>query len=166
MIPEIKKILYATDLSENARHAFGYAVSLANRYGAGITVMHVVEELSSFARSMVEEILGEKRWADRIKEKEAEVITDLKNRLDEFCKAVRHEQPSCPFVIDKIVVLTGHPVDQISHYANEMNADVIIMGTRGKGGLADVTLGSTSRRLLKRGTPPVMVIRLPQVVNK
>ncbi len=69
-------------------------------------------------------------------------------------------------MIDKIVVLTGHPVDPISHYANEMNADVIIMGTRGKGGLADVTLGSTSRRLLKRGTPPVMVIRLPQVVNK
>jgi nucleotide-binding universal stress UspA family protein len=59
MIPEIKKILYATDLSENARHAFGYAVSLANRYDAGITVLHVVEELSSFARSMVEEILGE-----------------------------------------------------------------------------------------------------------
>ncbi len=65
MIPEIKKILYATDLSENARHAFGYAVSLANRYGGGIIVLHVVEELSSFARSMVEEILGEKRWAVR-----------------------------------------------------------------------------------------------------
>jgi nucleotide-binding universal stress UspA family protein len=59
MTPVIKKILYATDLSENARHAFGYAVSLANRYDAGIIVLHVVEELSSFARSMVEEILGE-----------------------------------------------------------------------------------------------------------
>jgi len=42
MLPEIRKILYATDLSENARHAFGYAVSLANRYGAGITIMHVL----------------------------------------------------------------------------------------------------------------------------
>ena len=53
MIPEIKNILYATDLSENARYAFGYAVSLANRCDAKITVLHVVEELSSFARSMV-----------------------------------------------------------------------------------------------------------------
>ena len=162
MIPEIKKILYATDLSENARYAFGYAVSLANRYGAGITVLHVVEELSSFARSMVEEILGEKRWAERIKDKEAEVVTDLRNRLDEFCKEVRHEQPDCPFVIDKIVVLTGHPVDQIAHYSKKMDADVIVMGSRGKGGLADVTLGSTSRRVLKRGITPVMVIRLPK----
>ena len=32
---QIKKILYATDLSESARHAFSYAVSLANMYGAG-----------------------------------------------------------------------------------------------------------------------------------
>ena len=165
MIPEIKKILYATDLSENARYAFGYAVSLASRYDAKITVLHVVEELSSFARSMVEEILGEKRWADRIKEKETKVIAELKTRLDEFCKEVCHEQPGCPFVIEKTVVVTGHPVDQISRYAKEMDADVIVMGSRGKGGLADVTLGSTSRRVLKRGITPVMVIRLPKGQN-
>ncbi len=165
MIPEIKNILYATDLSENARYAFGYAVSLANRYDAGITILHVVEELSSFARSMVEEILGEKRWADRIKAKEAEVIAGLKARLDKFCKEVRHEQPNCPFVIDRTVVVTGHPVDQISQYAKDMDADVIIMGSRGRGGLADVTLGSTSRRLLKRSDMPVMVIRLPKAKN-
>lgn len=162
MIPEIKKILYATDLSENARFAFGYAVSLANRYDARITVMHVVEELSSFARSMVEEILGEKRWAERIKDKEAEVIKDIKTRLDEFCKEVRDEQPACPFVIDNILVVTGHPVDQICRKAGKMNADLIVMGSRGRGGLADVTLGSTSRRVLKRGGTPVMVIRLPR----
>ena len=119
MVPEIKKIVYATDLSENARYAFGYAVSLANRYDARITVLHVVEELSSFARSMVEEILGEKRWAERIKEKEAEIIKSLKTRLDEFCNGVREKQPDCPFVIDKILVVTGHPVDQICRHAKK-----------------------------------------------
>jgi hypothetical protein len=41
---QIKKILYATDLSENAVHAFSYAVSLANMYGAGITILHVLAE--------------------------------------------------------------------------------------------------------------------------
>jgi len=47
-------------------------------------------------------------------------------------------------------------------YAEEMDADLIVMGSRGKGGLADVTLGSTSRRVLKRGITPVMVIRFPK----
>ncbi len=46
MLPDIKRILYATDLSENARHAFGYAASLANRYGAKIIVLHVIEDFS------------------------------------------------------------------------------------------------------------------------
>jgi nucleotide-binding universal stress UspA family protein len=36
---DIKRILYATDLSESARHAFAYAVSLANLYGASITLL-------------------------------------------------------------------------------------------------------------------------------
>ncbi len=41
---QIKKILYATDLSETAVHAFSYAVSLANIYGASITILHVLAE--------------------------------------------------------------------------------------------------------------------------
>jgi len=42
---QIKKILYATDLSESAVHAFPYAVSLANINGASMTILHVFAEL-------------------------------------------------------------------------------------------------------------------------
>ena len=162
MIPEIKKILYPTDLSENARYAFGFAVSLANRYDAKITVLHVMDEISSFARSMVEEIVGEKRWTETIKEKETEVLSSLKTRLEEFCTDVLREEPACPFMVDKTIVVSGHPVDQIVRYTAELEVDLVIMGSRGKGGLADVTLGSTSRRVIKRCTKPVLVVRLPE----
>jgi len=47
---QIKKILYATDLSETAVHAFSYAVSLANMYGAGITILHVLTEFPAEER--------------------------------------------------------------------------------------------------------------------
>ena len=160
MIPDIKKILYATDLSENARHAFGYAVTLANRHDARITVLHVVEELSSFARSMVADMMGENRLAEAKKKKEKEIISDLTDRLVEFCTEVRHEQPSCPFVVDNTIVVTGHPVDKIVQQAQEMDADLIVMGSHGRGGIADVTLGSTSRRVLRRCAMPVLVVRL------
>jgi len=162
MIPDIKRILYATDLSENARYAFGYAVSLANRHNAKITVLHVVEELSSFAQSMVADMMGEKRLADIKTGKEKEVISELKIRLEEFCDNVRHEQPSCPFVVDNTIVVTGHPVDQIVHQAAEMDADLIVVGSHGRGGLADVTMGSTSRRVLRRCAMPVLVVRLQE----
>jgi len=162
MIPDIKRILYATDLSENARYAFGYAVSIANRHDAKITVLHVVEELSSFAQSMVADILGEKRLADIKMEKEKEVISDLKTRLVEFCNDVSREQPNCPFVVDDTIVVTGHPVDQIVQQADVIDADLIIIGSHGGGGLADVTLGSTSRRVLRRCVRPVLVVRLQE----
>ena len=50
MLPNIKMILYATDLSESARHAFGYAASLADRYGAKIVILHVIEDFSPAQR--------------------------------------------------------------------------------------------------------------------
>lgn len=62
MIPDIKKILYATDLSENARYALGYAAALANRFDAQITVLHVAEELSQNAS----ENLGKARRKQKI----------------------------------------------------------------------------------------------------
>jgi nucleotide-binding universal stress UspA family protein len=166
MIPDIKKILYATDLSENARHAFGYAVSLANRHDAKITVLHVVEELSPFARSMVEDILGEKRWAELRKERKAEVISDLQLRLDKFLSEVRRNRPDYPFAIDKTIVVTGHPVDQIIRHAEEKDVDLVVIGSRGKGGLADVTMGTTSRRVVRRCKVPVLVVRLPETENR
>jgi nucleotide-binding universal stress UspA family protein len=98
--------------------------------------------------------------ADIKTEKEKEVILELKIRLEEFCDNVRHEQPSCPFVVDNTIVVTGHPVDQIVHQAEEMDADLIVIGSHGRGGLADVTLGSTSRRVLRRCAMPVLVVRL------
>lgn len=45
----IKKTLYATDLSDNARHVFAYAVSLAIKYSASITMLHVAHEVPGFA---------------------------------------------------------------------------------------------------------------------
>lgn len=46
MIPEFRRMLYTTDLSAHARHAFGYASSLVHRYGARITILHVLEQIS------------------------------------------------------------------------------------------------------------------------
>ena len=70
----VKKILYATDLSDTGRHAFAYAASLANLYGADLTVFHVLEEgpeldkrLAGYiSEEMWEEIkqgISAKRWS-------------------------------------------------------------------------------------------------------
>ena len=45
MLPKIKKILYATDLSEGAKSAFFWAMSLAEQYDASISVIHIIPNL-------------------------------------------------------------------------------------------------------------------------
>ncbi|RPH39313.1 MAG: hypothetical protein EHM87_24285 [Burkholderiales bacterium] len=65
MLPkvEIRKILYTTDLSESARHAFAYAASLANLYGAGITILHVLTDDPVMSMGIISYI-GEKQWEE------------------------------------------------------------------------------------------------------
>ena len=84
MIPEINKILYTTDLSKNARYAFGYATSLANSYGAGITIFHVLEDRSAYQDSLVINIIGGKRWNELRKNNEQVVLDTIKERLEKF----------------------------------------------------------------------------------
>jgi nucleotide-binding universal stress UspA family protein len=49
MIPKIKKILYATDLSKNSSYAFLYAIDMAKRHDAKIIILHAVEPLPPYA---------------------------------------------------------------------------------------------------------------------
>jgi nucleotide-binding universal stress UspA family protein len=163
MVPEIKRILYATDLSDNARYAFGYAASIANRYGAGVVILHVLEELSPSAMGMVTGIVGREHWEEMRKEKQDQVIHTIKRRLEDFCEEVGEELPSCPFIVDDILVEVGNPVETILKKLEETNSDLVLMGSRGQGFLAGAVLGSTSRRVLRRCKKPVMIVRLPEI---
>ena len=162
MIPEIKKIFYATDLSENARHSFGYAASLANSYGAGITMLHVLEDVSAYQDSLVINVIGEQKWDELRKNKEQVVLDTIRERLEKFCEDVSHELPACPFITDDIIVKIGNPVEEILREVDASGCDIVVMGTRGHGIMADAMMGSTSRRVLRRCKKPVLVVRLPE----
>jgi len=162
MIPEIKNILFTTDLSENARHAFGYAVSLANRYGAGITFLHVLETSSGYRDSLMINVLGEEKWEELIKENKQKLLEKAEERVKSFCDEVSAQIPACPFITDQIIIKIGIPVEEILKQVKETACDLVVMGAHGHGTLADKLMGSTSRRVLRRCQKPVLVVRLPK----
>jgi nucleotide-binding universal stress UspA family protein len=162
IIPEINKILYSTDLSPNARFAFSYAASLANRYDAGVTIFHVLEDLSPTSDSLVINIIGQEKWNELRNRNEKEVLDTIKARLAKFCEDVQTELPSCPFITDNIIVKIGNPVDEILQEIENNDFDLVVMGAHGQGALADALMGSTSRRVLRRCKKPVLVVRLPE----
>jgi nucleotide-binding universal stress UspA family protein len=87
-IPEIKRILYVTDLSENSRYAYAYAASIANRYGAGVTILHVLETMSHSAAAQISAYIGEEEWEEIKARNKNEVMDTIKTRLENFCAEV------------------------------------------------------------------------------
>lgn len=163
MIPEIKKILCATDLSANARYSFGYAASLANRYGAGITIIHVLEpENPGGYAYYLSSYMADEKWEDIKKKQEEEAIIAIKTRLVQFSEEVAREHTSCLFNIDKIIVIRGNPVEKILLYTESGDFDMVVMGSRGHGTFVDAMMGSTARRVLRRCEIPVLAVRLPK----
>lgn len=124
--------------------------------------MHVLEELSPNAITLVEDVLGEERWKDIRKKNEDQVIQSIKDRIEKLCDEMEQKLPECSFIIDSVIVEIGHPVDRIIRQAKKNNCDMIVMGSRGQGVLKGAMLGSTSRRVLRRSEIPVLVIRLPK----
>jgi nucleotide-binding universal stress UspA family protein len=169
---EVKKILYATDLSENARYAFAYAVSLADLYNAAITFIHVLPEVPDLLDKSVIGYISEDRW-EEIKSQNVDEAREaligkrrdhlvVRDALYQFSENVKASHEGDGFVTDDIIVERGNPVEQILKQAEERNCDLIVMGTHGQGKLADAMMGSTARRVLRRSKKPVLVVRLPE----
>jgi nucleotide-binding universal stress UspA family protein len=169
---DVKKILYATDLSENARFAYAYAVSLADLYGAKIVLLHVLPEGSELMDKHIIGYIDPDKWeeikAQHFDEAREALIGKRRNHLavrdvlHHFSeKSMETEEGESPRS-DEIIVERGNPVEEIINQAKKLNCDLIVMGTHGHGTLADAMIGSTARRVVRRSTIPVLVVRLPE----
>ena len=156
MIPQIKKILFATDLSKNSAYAFFYAVHMARRDEAKIVILHAVEPLPHMAVTFGDfsHQVGKDRWDETVK-KFKERIQDVSVKVD-----ARTGIPSVDLVSD-IHIRPGNPVEEILRVADEEDCDVIVLGTHGKGFLKQTLLWSVSSSVLIRTQKPVFVIPLP-----
>ena len=113
---------------------------------------------------IVSEIVGKERLTDLKKRNEEKIITSIRKRIEDVCNEISQSQPECPFIVQNIIVKTGHPVDLIIHYAEKKDCDMVVIGSHGHGIFSEAMLGSTSRRVLRRCTKPVLVVRLPESV--
>jgi nucleotide-binding universal stress UspA family protein len=161
MIPQIKKILYATDLSKNSVYAYRYAMNMAEKYNAEIVILHVIEPIPPQVKHYVSIYVDEAKWEEKIKTEQETAINQIKKRLQEFCKRESQDDPRCLLLVSKILVQPGHPVEEILQAAEEEACEVIILGTHGKGFLKQTFLGSVARSVLDRSRRPVFIIPLP-----
>ncbi|UCD34914.1 MAG: universal stress protein [Nitrospiraceae bacterium] len=168
---EYRKILYTTDLSESGRYAFHHAASLANRYGAELTVLHIVEGGAELDRRLFGYV-DEKLW-EEIKTRNLQEARDIlirrkrdnaaiKECIGQFCDEVQAATPDHPALAYGIDVKIGDPVNEIIRESEAGSYDLIVMGMHGHGPVRSAMMGDTVRRVVKRSKIPVLIVRVPE----
>ena len=141
-----KKIIFPTDFSVFANHAFSTAKMIAKLFNAELFILHAIEAPTGITKMF-----------SRFDEKEARKEVD--KHLTEFIK--RHDDGDVKF--NKMVKI-GAPYRCISDAAGEISAFMVVMGTHGASGFQEYFVGSNASRVIRDAPCPVMTIRnLPDV---
>lgn len=140
----IKRLLLATDFSEFAYWAECYALALAASWRADLSMITVLE----FPPGMNPEYTVNKLYL-------TERMSDASARLTELKR--RAQQRGIPATTR---VATGIPTEEVMAVAQSEQTNLIIVGTRGKSGLAHVLLGSTAERLIRIAPCPVLAVHM------
>jgi nucleotide-binding universal stress UspA family protein len=138
------RILIAIDGSPSSQEAVDFGLELGTDQGAAVTFVHVVPMLdvvpmSGFGLTGAVE--------HHVTESDTELLEDARARAEEAG------------VTAYTRLLRGDPTDEIVAYADTVDADLIVVGSRGHGAVTSALLGSVSRGILREARRPVLVVR-------
>jgi len=141
----IKSILVPLDFSTPSRKTLGYAVTFARRFNAKLTLLHVVEPVAS----------ADFAAAFPLAMEDDRVMAMAKRELEAVTKAARIPRG----IVEKVLVRFGRSFHEIAAAARTLKADLIIISTHGYTGLKHAVLGSTTERVVRYASCPVLVVR-------
>jgi nucleotide-binding universal stress UspA family protein len=144
-----KRVLFPTDLTAASDYAFSYALSLARRYRAKLSVIHVVDTAHEAAGFYVPHLSFEKLHGELKEGAAAELKRFCTKRLRGF-KAYETD------------ILEGEPYSQILKFIDDNKIDIAVMGTFGRGRMDRFIFGSTTERVMRKARCPVLVIPPPE----
>jgi nucleotide-binding universal stress UspA family protein len=141
-LPEYKKILVPTDGSEFSFYAGEHAVYLAKSMGSKVYILNIINtELAFHAGIHYAEGLSELEIAGK----------EATGRIKNICieNGVECEE----------LIIKGPPADTIIHVADEMKADIIVIGSIGMSKIERVLIGSVSEKVMRHAKCPVLMVR-------
>ena len=141
----LERILLTVDESEHARKAVPAAIELARGGGGTVHVLHVHE--LAFAR--------------------ATVVGDSQEEAEQLVARTVEELKQAGVTADGTVrTSTAGPARAILEHARDMNASMIVLGSRGLGALGGLLLGSVAHKIIQLATCPVLVVRDEQSLQE
>ncbi|MDR3406245.1 MAG: universal stress protein [Chthoniobacter sp.] len=143
---QLKRILVPLDFWPPSRRALRFAREWAGRFGSEVHLLHVIEPTNGYG------ILGMDPIAPPLP------VLDCHEPVQaELEKIAREEFPQSMKV--SVHIRDGVPYDEIARAAAELNVDLIVIATHGRGALSHALLGSTAERVVRVAPCPVLTLR-------
>ncbi len=149
-VVQFKRILVACDFSAASVHALEYGLFLAREHDGAVTLLHVIETASE------EDALcaADQRTIEYIQQR-------THNAHDALRKLVYRGMRTAALTLERVQL--GRPAPTILRVADEIHADLVVMGAQGYGPLGTALFGSATQAVLRRATCPVLTARAPAV---
>ena len=146
----IKKIMVAVDFSEYSAQVVDYAGRLAETLGAELIFVNVINQRD------VDMVKNVEMYTDKISVKS--YVDGLKqDRAEEMLKLL--EEKNCTRIPNRFVIKKGVPFAELVETAKEERVDMVIMGTKGRGNIAGILMGSQAEKMFRHCPVPLLSIR-------
>jgi nucleotide-binding universal stress UspA family protein len=149
-VKKIQTILVACDFSDYTAGVFAYAAELARTLKATLIVLNVINERDVEAVKRVEReypVASVKKYVAQLKEERTQL-------MDALAKETRAEDLNL-----KRIFKIGIPFREILETIQEENADMLVIGAKGRGNVAGVLFGSTAEKVFRRCPVPLLSVR-------
>ena len=147
----LKKILVATDFSEPSEAALAYGRELARHFDASLTVLNVVDNILTRAYGSDGMVLAD-----------PELQREIEAAAQQQVNSVIFDDDRQTFGAIGVIITSNAPAAAIVTYARERGADLLVMGTHGRGAVAHLLMGSVAERVVRTAPCPVLTVRHPE----
>jgi universal stress protein A len=143
----MRRILAPSDFDACSTPTIRYAAELAEKFGAELILLHIVQDLTL---AMPDAVMPTPVPAPML----TQLIDAAKTGLENLVKAENLGRFN-----PRLEVRVGSPAGEIVAVANELKVDLVCIGTHGRGGLAHFLLGSVAEKVVRQAPCPVLTIR-------
>ncbi|MDO5666376.1 MAG: universal stress protein [Alcaligenaceae bacterium] len=153
---QIKKILYASSLSDGSKAVYEYAIQMALQNNAEIIFVHAISPMSEMSKFYINQYIPQHLIQKVRQEGEQKIIDEMRERVNQFNQEeLSRIAPGQQVSLRKIVAYGEHS-RVILEIADKENVDMIVMGTAKN--RDDISKSYTTREVLKKAKVPVFVV--------
>lgn len=145
-----ERILVPTDGSDTAEVAVDHALDIAEKYGAEVHTLYVIDTTSMSLSLGTEQV-------DRIRQGQYDEMDEVRTRAEEATEFVADRCRERELDVVEHVS-AGRPHSLVANYARDNDIDLIVMGSHGRAGVKRALLGSVTERTLRSTPIPVLVV--------